>query len=187
MLLKCLLPFLQEDPSLALFALLATASSGFGQTFLIGLFGDPLRSAFDLSHSAYGLIYSLATLCSAALLLSFGSLLDNWSLRRVTLLAIGVLSAGCFGGSPVHRYSTVLSPGGDYRPERLESRSVRARVYQLWGRTPVEPVKGRYIDRPSRGPEIDTGCSDAPVSPPAVAWLERCRLDALVFPWSAWS
>jgi len=95
MLLKRLLPFLQENPSLALFALLATASSGFGQTFLIGLFGDPLRSAFDLSHSAYGLIYSLATLCSAALLLSFGFLLDHWSLRRVTLLAIGILSAGC--------------------------------------------------------------------------------------------
>lgn len=95
MLLKRFLPFLQENPSLALFALLATASSGFGQTFLLGLYGDQLRSAFDLSHSAYGLIYSLATLCSAALLLRFGALLDHWSLRRVTLLAIGILSIGC--------------------------------------------------------------------------------------------
>lgn len=95
MLYRRLLPFLQENPSLALFALLATASSGFGQTFLLGLFGDPLRNAFNLSHSFYGLIYSLATLCSAALLLRFGSLLDHWSLRRVTLLAIGVLAAGC--------------------------------------------------------------------------------------------
>ncbi|MEH6668994.1 MFS transporter [Halopseudomonas sp.] len=95
MLPRRLLPFLQENPSLALFALLATASSGFGQTFLLGLFGDEIRSAFKLSHSAYGLIYSLATLCSAALLLRFGSLLDHWSLRRVTLMAILVLSAGC--------------------------------------------------------------------------------------------
>lgn len=95
MLPRRLLPFLQENPSLALFALLATASSGFGQTFLLGLFGDEIRSAFNLSHSAYGLIYSLATLCSAALLLRFGSLLDHWSLRRVTLMAILVLSAGC--------------------------------------------------------------------------------------------
>lgn len=95
MLPRRLLPFLQENPSLALFALLATASSGFGQTFLLGLFGDEIRSAFNLSHSAYGLIYSLATLCSAALLLRFGSLLDHWSLRRVTQMAILVLSAGC--------------------------------------------------------------------------------------------
>ena len=62
---------------------------------MLGLFGDEIRSAFKLSHSAYGLIYSLATLCSAALLLRFGSLLDHWSLRRVTLMAILVLSAGC--------------------------------------------------------------------------------------------
>ncbi|GGC99949.1 MFS transporter [Halopseudomonas salina] len=95
MLFRRLLPFLQENPSLALFALLATASSGFGQTFLLGLFGDQLRNAFGLSHSLYGLTYSLATLCSAALLLRFGSLLDHWSLRRVTLMAILVLSAGC--------------------------------------------------------------------------------------------
>lgn len=95
MLLRRLVPFLQENPSLALFALLATASSGFGQTFLLGLFGDQLRNAFGLSHSAYGLTYSLATLCSAALLLRFGSLLDHWSLRSVTLMAILVLSAGC--------------------------------------------------------------------------------------------
>lgn len=95
MLSRRIVPFLQENPSLALFALLATAGSGFGQTFLLGLFGDQLRNAFSLSHSAYGLTYSLATLCSAALLLRFGSLLDHWSLRRVTLLAIGVLSIGC--------------------------------------------------------------------------------------------
>lgn len=47
-----------------------------------------------MPHSAYGVLYSLATLCSAALLLSFGFLLDHWSLRRVTLLAIRILSAG---------------------------------------------------------------------------------------------
>lgn len=54
-----------------------------------------MRTAFNLSHSAYGLTYSLATLGSAALLLTLGSLLDRWSLSRVTLLAIAVLGAGC--------------------------------------------------------------------------------------------
>lgn len=87
--------FLHENPSLALFALLATAASGFGQTFFLGLFGDQLRNSLELSHSAYGLYYSLATLLSAALLLKFGALIDRWRLSRVTLLALTVLTAGC--------------------------------------------------------------------------------------------
>lgn len=87
--------FLAENPSLALFALLATGASGFGQTFFLGLFGDQLRSTFMLSYAAYGLYYSLATLLSAALLLKFGGLIDRWQLSRVTLLAVCTLAAGC--------------------------------------------------------------------------------------------
>ncbi|UAW99181.1 MFS transporter [Halopseudomonas nanhaiensis] len=87
--------FLRENPSLGLFALLCTAGSGFGQTFLVGVFGDALRSSFGLSHSLYGLLYSTATLGAAALLLRFGGLVDRWTLRRVALLAAFVLAAGC--------------------------------------------------------------------------------------------
>ena len=86
---------LKVNPRLALFALGATAASGFGQTFFVSFFGGEIRQAFDLTHTAYGSLYSGATLCSALLLLRFGGLVDSWTLPRVTALAIGVLAGGC--------------------------------------------------------------------------------------------
>ncbi|MCA1797151.1 MAG: MFS transporter [Geobacteraceae bacterium] len=87
--------FTQENPPLALYALLATASSGFGQTFFVSIFGASLRHEFALSNSAYGLIYGIATLCSAALLIRMGALADHWALTRVTTLALVLLACGC--------------------------------------------------------------------------------------------
>lgn len=87
--------FTQENPRLAVFALLATASSGFGQTFFFSVFGSGIRETFALQNSTYGLIYSLATLTSAILLLKLGPLADKWSLNRITILAVAILTAGC--------------------------------------------------------------------------------------------
>ncbi|MFO7831001.1 MAG: MFS transporter [Desulfuromonadaceae bacterium] len=87
--------FTQENPPLALYALLATASSGFGQTFFVSVFGASLRHEFTLSNSAYGLIYGIATLCSAALLIRAGALADRWELAHVTTLALVLLAGGC--------------------------------------------------------------------------------------------
>ncbi|WP_250090553.1 MFS transporter [Marinobacter sp. ATCH36] len=86
---------MRENPSLAAFAFLATATSGFGQTFFISVFGSGIRESFDLANSTYGLTYGLATLLSAALLLKAGPLADRWSVQSVTLLAVGMLAAGC--------------------------------------------------------------------------------------------
>ncbi|MGM0416887.1 MAG: CynX/NimT family MFS transporter, partial [Thermodesulfobacteriota bacterium] len=87
--------FTQENPPIALYALLATASSGFGQTFFVSVFGASLRHEFALSNSAYGLIYGIATLCSAALLIRAGALADRWELAHVTTLALVLLAGGC--------------------------------------------------------------------------------------------
>jgi MFS family permease len=87
--------FVRENPALALFSFLATASSGFGQTFFVGAFGESFRQQFGLTHSAYGLCYSAATLCAAALLLKFGTLVDRWPLRKVTSTAVAILAVGC--------------------------------------------------------------------------------------------
>ncbi|MEX2475020.1 MFS transporter [Marinobacter sp.] len=86
---------MRENPRLALFAVLATASSGFGQTFFFSVFGGGIRATFGLQNSTYGLIYSLATLASAVLLLKLGPLADKWSLNRMTLLAVAILAVGC--------------------------------------------------------------------------------------------
>ena len=87
--------FMRENPRLAVFAVLATASSGFGQTFFFSVFGSGIRDTFALQNSTYGLIYSLATLASAILLLKLGPLADKWSLNRITILAVTILAAGC--------------------------------------------------------------------------------------------
>lgn len=87
--------FVRENPPLALFALLAMATSGFGQTFFISVFGAGIRDSFSLTNSTYGLYYGLATLTSAALLLKLGALADRWPLWRITLLAVGLLTCGC--------------------------------------------------------------------------------------------
>lgn len=87
--------FIREHPQLAAFALLATATSGFGQTFFFSVFGSGIRESFSLSNASYGSYYSLATLCSAGLLLAAGPLVDRWPLQRVTLLAVLLLALGC--------------------------------------------------------------------------------------------
>lgn len=89
-----LLPrFIRTNPSLALFALLATAFSGFGQTFFISVFGSSLRDEFALSNAAYGTYYSLATLGSALVLLRLGTIVDRWSLANTITLALTMLGA----------------------------------------------------------------------------------------------
>ncbi|MBE0486135.1 nitrate/nitrite transporter [Marinobacter sp.] len=87
--------FMRENPRLAAFAILATATSGFGQTFFFSVFGGGIRETFSLQNSSYGLIYSAATLASALLLLKLGPLTDRWSLGKVTSLAVMILAAGC--------------------------------------------------------------------------------------------
>ncbi|ADH86228.1 MFS transporter [Desulfurivibrio alkaliphilus] len=82
-------------PRLALFPLAAVATSSFGQTFYVSVFGEELRDAFNLSHTMYGGLYSGATLVSALLLLRFGPLADTWPLNRAVNLAVVVLALGC--------------------------------------------------------------------------------------------
>lgn len=87
--------FIAENPQLALFALLAMATSGFGQTFFISVFGHHIRTDFHISNSVYGFSYGGATLLSALLLLKFGGLVDVKPLRLITLYAILILAGGC--------------------------------------------------------------------------------------------
>ncbi len=87
--------FIRQRPGLALFAMLAVAVSGFGQTFFVSVFGEEIRAATGLSHTAYGSLYSLATLISAAMLFKWGRLVDIWPLSRAVLLATAILALGC--------------------------------------------------------------------------------------------
>ncbi|MFO7728288.1 MAG: MFS transporter, partial [Desulfonatronovibrio sp.] len=87
--------FIRNNPKLAFYSFVAVFASGFGQTFFVSVMGGEIRTTFDLSHTAYGTIYSLATVSSALLLFRLGGLADAWSLPRITVLAVSALAAGC--------------------------------------------------------------------------------------------
>ena len=76
--------------------------SGPGQTFFVGLFRDSITAHFDISITAFGTIFSTATLLSAVVFLWTGRLIDVWPLKKVTIvftLLFG-LSAAAVRGKP---------------------------------------------------------------------------------------
>ncbi|MBS3804323.1 MAG: MFS transporter [Oleiphilaceae bacterium] len=161
--------FLKENPSLAFFALLATATSGFGQTFFFSVFGSGIRDTFVLSNSAYGLYYGLATLLSATLLLYLGPLADRWALRNVTALAVLLLATGCLmiGLAP---HWSLLIPG--FLLARLGGQAMLSHL----GMT----VAGRYFGR-SRGRIMALTASGFPI---AEAILPASA--GLIMVWAGW-
>ncbi|MEO8245186.1 MAG: MFS transporter [bacterium] len=67
--------------------------SSFGQTFFIGLAGIELRSTYHLSGGAFGALYMVATLASAATLPWLGRTLDlmpGWKVVRFTMPALAL-------------------------------------------------------------------------------------------------
>lgn len=64
--MRPMLLFLRANARWLAAGLLLTMFSSFGQTFFIGLSGNRLRAAFDLSDGDFGGLYMLGTLASAA-------------------------------------------------------------------------------------------------------------------------
>ncbi len=88
------LRFLVEHRRLLGFGLLAAALSGFGQTFFVSLFSEPIREAFGLGHGGFGLVYGGATLASAAAVIWLGRVLDRVDLRLFAAATLLGLAAG---------------------------------------------------------------------------------------------
>ena len=74
-----------------------TFCSAFGQTFFISLYSAEIRQAFNLSHGEWGLIYSIATLSSAILILFVGGYADKLSAKMMSSIVIFGLMAFVFG------------------------------------------------------------------------------------------
>ncbi len=87
--------FIGANRRLLAFGFLMTAFSGFGQTFFVGVFGGELRAEFDLSHGAFGFIYSLATLANALCFVWAGRRIDHVELRLYVALTGGLYVAAC--------------------------------------------------------------------------------------------
>jgi MFS family permease len=91
------LRLLAADPRFLSFGLVLAFFSSFGQTFFISLFGDEIRTTFDLSHGEFGLCYSLATLASGMTIIWLGRKIDSVDLRIFSTLVCGGLVFACFG------------------------------------------------------------------------------------------
>jgi len=89
------LRFVLQNRHFLAFGYLLAALSGIGQTYLIALFGEELRAAFDLSNAEFGGIYSAATLVSGFSLIWLGKHLDWMDLRVFTALVMVGAFAGC--------------------------------------------------------------------------------------------
>ena len=73
-------------------AFLLALFSGFGQTFFISLFSDDIRTHFKLSNGDFGTIYMCATLCSAAVFLKLGTVVDRFPVATVSSLVLLALA-----------------------------------------------------------------------------------------------
>lgn len=88
------LAFVLQERKVLSFGLSFTFFSSFGQTFLISLFVPFFLADFNLSNAAFGSIYSIATLSSAAILPYLGKWIDVLPIGRYSLyVACGLLVA----------------------------------------------------------------------------------------------
>lgn len=90
-----LLRFLSENIQWLAAGILLTFLSSFGQTFFISIFAGEIRSAFGLSHGQWGLIYTIGTSVSAAVMIWAGSLTDFFRTRVLGAAVLSMLAASC--------------------------------------------------------------------------------------------
>jgi MFS family permease len=88
------LQFVLKERRLLSFGLTFTFFSSFGQTFLISLFVPFFLTNFNLSNTAFGSLYSLATLSSAISLPFLGKWIDRLPLKKFSIMvAMGLMLA----------------------------------------------------------------------------------------------
>lgn len=71
-------------------------SSGFGQTFFIGLFGSDFQAAMGLNAAGLGYLYGSATLLSGLLMFWLGELADRLPMTQAIVISLLVLAMGCY-------------------------------------------------------------------------------------------
>lgn len=72
-----------------------TFLSSFGQTYFISIFAGEIRTTFDLSHGAWGGIYTIGTSASAFVMIWAGGLTDHFRVRTLGPLVLLGLSGAC--------------------------------------------------------------------------------------------
>ena len=87
--------FFSYDPKLLIYGFLIVFFASYGQTFFISIFNSEIRSHYSLSDGEFGLIYAIATILSAVILISFAKLIDYIDLRIYSLLISAGMILSC--------------------------------------------------------------------------------------------
>ncbi|KAA9006816.1 MFS transporter [Histidinibacterium aquaticum] len=96
-----LLDFLRENAAFLLAGFLLTFTSSYGQTFFISIFAGEMRGEFGLSHGQWGLIYTIGTTVSAAVMIWSGMLTDVFRVRQLALIVMPSLALACLAMAAV--------------------------------------------------------------------------------------
>ena len=88
--------FVKNNFRFLLFGFILTFCSSFGQTFFIGIFNPFIRQDLSLSHSEFGMIYSLATLLSSFSLIWIGKKIDDFKIIYFAIAVCLFLSFSAF-------------------------------------------------------------------------------------------
>ena len=96
--------FIRDQWRLIALGLVLNFFSSSGQTYFISVFSGEFRAAFGLTHGSFGLLYSIATLGGALLLIWLGRYIDRVDLRWFaaavcTALALAALSVSVAGSA----------------------------------------------------------------------------------------
>ena len=75
--------------------MLLTCLSSFGQTFFIAIFAADIQAAFDLSHGAWGAMYTIGTTASALVMVWAGRQADIFRVRTLGALSLAALALAC--------------------------------------------------------------------------------------------
>ena len=97
--MHAILQFVRHSWALLLFGFISVFFGNFGQSFFIGVYGESIKDSLNLSASAYGSIYSIATFFAGFIFLFAGGWIDKLPLRRFSLFAaLGMFAACIFLG-----------------------------------------------------------------------------------------
>ena len=88
--------FVKNNFRFLLFGFILTFCSSFGQTFFISIFNPFIRQDLNLSHSEFGLIYSLATLLSSFSLIWIGKKIDDFKIIYFSIFVCLFLAFATF-------------------------------------------------------------------------------------------
>jgi len=87
--------YLRDNAPFLTAGVMLTFLSSFGQTYFISLFAGEIRVTFDLGHGAWGGIYMLGTMASAAVMVWAGALTDIFRVRLLAPIVLIGLALAC--------------------------------------------------------------------------------------------